>query len=228
MKKLKKENKTLILAIESSSPTCSIALSEDDKLIAEITFYKKNLHDKVLANLIKQLLNNLKLKVEDLNAVAISAGPGSFTGLRVGASLAKGIAFDSNIKLIPIPTMEGIAKSSANYAKKLNCKNIVAAIQSHQDLYYVQEFDIAGSQLTEIKMLNYQDAKSIIKDHTFAIASDKFTDLGNNLEYFNSLKASFLIQSAHDKFINNQYVDSNSFVPLYIQDFNLKKSNKSK
>jgi len=227
MKQNQKENKTLILAIESSSPTCSIALSEDDKIIAEITLFKKNLHDKVLANLIKQLLSNLNLKVEELNAVAISAGPGSFTGLRVGASLAKGIAFDSNIKLIPIPTMEGIAISSAIYAKQLNCSNIVAAIQSHQDLFYLQEFDTSGSQLSEIKMLNYQETKNIIQDQTLVIASNKFTDFGINLEYFNSLKASFLLKPAYDKFLNNLYVDSNSFVPLYIQDFKLKKSNKS-
>lgn len=102
-----------ILGIESSSMTASVALVSDDIVMAEFTINNKRTHSETLLPMIDKMLDTVGVNPEELDAVAISAGPGSFTGLRIGAATAKGLALALDIPLVAVPTLEGLAYNLA-------------------------------------------------------------------------------------------------------------------
>ena len=99
----------LILGIETASLTASAALLADDTVIAEYTTNFKKTHSQTVLPMIDEILRMTDKTCADLDAVAVSEGPGSFTGLRIGASLAKGLAFPGDLPIIPVPTIDAIA-----------------------------------------------------------------------------------------------------------------------
>ena len=96
---------SVILNIETSSKNCSVSISKNEKIIGlREQSYDEYSHSKSLHTFIEEILNETQLSVKDLSAVAISEGPGSYTGLRIGVSAAKGICIALNIPLISIDT----------------------------------------------------------------------------------------------------------------------------
>ena len=98
-----------LLAIDSSSLTCSVALSEDGILRALFSIQYKTTHSQILMPMLSDIRDKLSLDMDTLDAVAVSAGPGSFTGLRIGAATAKGLCLALGIPLVPVPTLEAMA-----------------------------------------------------------------------------------------------------------------------
>jgi tRNA threonylcarbamoyladenosine biosynthesis protein TsaB len=96
----------ILLAIETSGDTCAVAISQGDHLLYECGISVKNIHSKVLAQLIENGLNLTGNKAGELAGIVISAGPGSFTGLRIGYAVAKGLAHALQIPIIEIPTTD--------------------------------------------------------------------------------------------------------------------------
>jgi tRNA threonylcarbamoyladenosine biosynthesis protein TsaB len=98
--------KEVLLAIETSGDTCAVGISQTDHLLYECSISIKNIHSKVLAQLIQNGLKLTNIKAKELGCIVISAGPGSFTGLRIGYSVAKGLAHSLQIPIIEIPTTD--------------------------------------------------------------------------------------------------------------------------
>ena len=98
-----------ILAIDSSSMPASAAVLEDGTLLAEYTVCYKKTHSQTLLPMLDQIRSMLELDLSSLDAVAVAAGPGSFTGLRIGSATAKGIALAQNRPIVSVPTLEGLA-----------------------------------------------------------------------------------------------------------------------
>ncbi len=121
-----------ILAIESSGINSGIAIGSDQELIYESSLYIKHSHDETLAHQIKQTLELLKTNIDDFKAIAISSGPGSFTGLRVGSAIAKGLTFGNYPKLIDVPTMVAFANAAKEFAVSLNVNSIFVIIPSNK------------------------------------------------------------------------------------------------
>ncbi|MBZ0183790.1 MAG: tRNA (adenosine(37)-N6)-threonylcarbamoyltransferase complex dimerization subunit type 1 TsaB, partial [Melioribacteraceae bacterium] len=107
-----------ILAIETSSRICSVSLYISDNLYSEFSVNQKNIHSEKLFELINQTLESLEYSFDQIKAIAVSIGPGSFTGLRIGVSAAKGLAFGRKIPIIPVPTFEALALQISNYLSK--------------------------------------------------------------------------------------------------------------
>jgi tRNA threonylcarbamoyladenosine biosynthesis protein TsaB len=103
---------TYILHIETATDICAVAVSEKDQLLAHCESNEPNQHSKELTLLIAAVLEKANLKMSDLAAVALSAGPGSYTSLRVGSAVAKGICYAMNIPLIAVDTLQAIAAGS--------------------------------------------------------------------------------------------------------------------
>lgn len=99
----------LILGIESASLTASAALLLDDTVIAEYTTNFKKTHSQTILPMVDEILRMTGKEMREVSAIAVSEGPGSFTGLRIGASLAKGLAFPDSLPIIPVPTLDAIA-----------------------------------------------------------------------------------------------------------------------
>ena len=103
----------VILNIETSSTYCSICVAENGVTMAEMTDTSENKHASLLTILVKQTLSQAHLILNDLSAIAISSGPGSYTGLRIGSSVAKGLCYGLDIPLIAVPTLQGLAYTMA-------------------------------------------------------------------------------------------------------------------
>ena len=98
-----------LLAIDSSGLVASVALMEDDILVGEYTIHNKKTHSQTLLPMIADMLKMSGIDKNDLDAIAVAAGPGSFTGLRIGAATAKGLAQGLGIPIIPVSSLEGLA-----------------------------------------------------------------------------------------------------------------------
>ncbi len=98
-----------ILALDSSGLVASVALTEDDDLIAEYTVQYKKTHSQTLLPMLEEIRKMVELDLKEVDAIAVAAGPGSFTGLRIGSATAKGLAFALEKPIIPVPTLDGLA-----------------------------------------------------------------------------------------------------------------------
>lgn len=99
-----------LLAIETATPVQSVALAEDDRLLAELSYEAKGQRGGLLLPAVDQVLKKAGVAARDLDAVAVSVGPGSFTGLRVGLATAKGLALGTGAALVGVPTLEALAE----------------------------------------------------------------------------------------------------------------------
>lgn len=98
-----------ILAIDTTGLVASIAIVDENKTIGEFTTNYKKTHSQTLMPMLEQLMKILDMKLDEIDYVACASGPGSFTGLRIGAATAKGIAHGLNKKIIPVPTLDALA-----------------------------------------------------------------------------------------------------------------------
>lgn len=98
-----------VIAIDSSGLVASVAIAEDDKLVGEYNIQHKKTHSQTLIPMLNELKTMTELDLASVDAVALAAGPGSFTGLRIGSATAKGLGFALNVPLVEIPTLDGLA-----------------------------------------------------------------------------------------------------------------------
>ena len=98
-----------ILAIDSSGLVATAAIVEDNNLIAEYTIHHKKTHSQTLMPMLEEVKNMVELDLNSVDAIAVASGPGSFTGLRIGAATAKGLAMGLGKPIIEVPTLEGMA-----------------------------------------------------------------------------------------------------------------------
>lgn len=104
-----------LLGIDSSGMTASAAIVSGDILVAEFTVNNKQTHSQTLLPMIDQVVKMSGIGLEEMDGIAVAAGPGSFTGLRIGSSTAKGMALALNKPIIPVPTLEGMAYRMAGF-----------------------------------------------------------------------------------------------------------------
>ena len=98
-----------LLGIDSSGLVASVAIVEDDRLVAEYNLQYKITHSQTLLPMLEEIRNRIHLDMQTIDAIAVAAGPGSFTGLRIGAATVKGLGLALGKPIIPVPTLEGMA-----------------------------------------------------------------------------------------------------------------------
>ena len=128
-----------ILAIETSSNICGISLIENGNLIDSIDKDKSKQHAEVLPQLYQELQIKNNFSLSNIDALAVSIGPGSFTGLRIGLSFTKGLAFSKNLPIVPISTMMALAYNSRKFLPTLGI------IHSHAKRVFYQKIRWANT-----------------------------------------------------------------------------------
>ncbi|MEE1219038.1 MAG: tRNA (adenosine(37)-N6)-threonylcarbamoyltransferase complex dimerization subunit type 1 TsaB [Ruminococcus sp.] len=98
-----------ILAIDTSATAASVAVVDDEALVGEFFINTKITHSQTLVPMIDELCKNISMPLNDIDAIAVNAGPGSFTGVRIGVAAAKGLAFPDNKKCVSVSTLESMA-----------------------------------------------------------------------------------------------------------------------
>ena len=153
---------SVILNIETSSKNCSVCLSSKGNLVTSFDFEDEAYrHSELLTSSIQNILNENDLDVSGLSAVSVGIGPGSFTGLRIGFSVAKGLCYPHNIDLIGISSLKIIANSVI----KEN-KNIISLIKDKGEHYYISKYS------NDLKEIIKPKIKLIDKDYIFNILDD--------------------------------------------------------
>jgi len=135
-----------ILAIESATDVCGAALVCDGKVLKESALHERNVHSEKLLVLIGEVLEN----PYGCDAIAVSVGPGSFTGLRIGLSVAKGLAFACTKPLIAVPTLEALAIRAVLETMAEDGDEVVAMIDARRNDVYAAAFRVGGQQVIPI------------------------------------------------------------------------------
>lgn len=104
-----------ILAIDSSGLVATVAVMDEDQTIAEYTVNYKKTHSQTLVPMLDELKKMLELDLSEINAIATAGGPGSFTGLRIGAATAKGLGLALNIPIVSVPTVDALSYNAYGY-----------------------------------------------------------------------------------------------------------------
>ena len=153
---------SVILNIETSSKNCSVCLSSKGNLVTSFDLEDEAYrHSELLTSSIQNILSENNLDVSDLSAVSVGKGPGSFTGLRIGFSVAKGLCYPQNTNLIGISSLKIIANSVV----KEN-KNIISLIKDKGEHYYISKYSNDLKEIVEPKI------KLIDRDYIFNILDD--------------------------------------------------------
>ena len=227
----------LILNIETSTSVCSVALAQDGKLLDYREINDDKSHAEVLTVFIQEIFSESNQNISDLDAVSVSMGPGSYTGLRIGVSVAKGICYAQKLPLIAINTLQSLAKNIFTDSKLSN-ENTLAApmIDARRMEVYSAIYDSNNNE--------QQETKAIVIDESSYIEfldKQKLVFFGNGAEkckstithknaifiddYFCSAKN--MIQISEDKFNEEQFEDVAYFKPFYLKSFVAIKSTKN-
>ena len=142
-----------LLVLDSSGLVASVALIEDDQLIAEYTTGNKLTHSQTLLPMLDEVIKRTSFEIEDIDAVAVAKGPGSFTGLRIGAATAKGLGLALDKPIIPVPTVDGLA-----YQLFGTSMIICPMMDARRKQVYTGFYRFEGS---EMKVLKEQCAQSV-------------------------------------------------------------------
>jgi tRNA threonylcarbamoyladenosine biosynthesis protein TsaB len=218
---------SIILNIETATKNCSVALAKEGKIIACKEIAEQNFsHAEKLHVFIEELLTENQLQFSDLSAIAVSQGPGSYTGLRIGVSSAKGFCYALNIPMIAIDTLQLIAKQI-----QIEEGIIIPMIDARRMEVFTAFYDknyqqIRNTQAEIIDETSYQEISETI--HLVGDGTEKFKNtLTDNKFIFHSdvvfPSAKQMTQLSFDKFLKNDFVDVAYFEPYYLKDFVLTK-----
>ena len=213
---------SFILNLETSSKNCSVCLSSKGKLIqsfdSEDDSYR---HSELLTSSIQDILNENNLGVKDLSAVSIGIGPGSFTGLRIGFSVAKGLCYPHNINLIGISSLKIIANSVI----KEN-KNIISLIKDKGEHYYISKYssDLIEIMQPKIQLIDSDYMSSILdKESILVVNSNESKEFISQIvkektKVFSRTISSIDMISLSDKsFEEKKFEDIAYIEPMYVK-----------
>ena len=216
----------LILSLETSTAVCSAALARDGRLLAERVSYEGKSHATLLTVFVEQLLAETGLEATSLDAVAVSQGPGSYTGLRIGVSTAKGICYATGAKLIAIDTLKSMAIAAQKTEPKTDL--YCSMIDARRMEVYTAIYDSALNRVTDTQALII-DADSFadkLKDSTIAFYGDGAGKCQNvitsaNARFIDGIcpLAANMVPLAEEAFAAADFKDVAYFDPFYLKDF---------
>ncbi|MDZ4844164.1 MAG: tRNA (adenosine(37)-N6)-threonylcarbamoyltransferase complex dimerization subunit type 1 TsaB [Chitinophagales bacterium] len=216
----------LLLHIETATEICSVALSESGKLLSLQEERSPNSHSATLTLLIEKVFADVGLSMQKLEAVAVSAGPGSFTGLRIGVSAAKGLCYALDKPLIAVPTMQGMTAGAVEQMKNKDALYCPVLNSIKQEVYAgLYDFNLeeiipaspAEHTLTEfIPRFNQQPV------YFFGTGAKKIPaniyEKAETLPHFSN-SARDMIRVGENHFEKQQFVSVEYFEPLYVKGF---------
>lgn len=218
----------IILHIETSTQVCSVALSENSNCIFSISNDEGMNHAALLSSFIQEALILLKESGKQLSAVAVSSGPGSYTGLRIGVSTAKGICYGLNIPLISVSTLEimtiEVLKRQTNTTGDYFIPMIDARRMEVYDAVFDRELNllrqVSADIITEDSFEEFLKNKTV---HFFGNGSTKCQTVlkSPNAHFTDNIHplAENMIQPAIKKFKENDFEDVAYFEPFYLKEF---------
>ena len=230
MNEMMKIMNPILLHIETATDVCSVALSRGAEVIGLKEEAGGNNHAKHLLPFVDEVLKQGGCTVSDLNGVAVSIGPGSYTGLRIGVSTAKGIAYTAGIPVMAISTLESIAQGAKQLWRESNEEEVqfVPMIDARRMEVFTTRFDFDMNLLEEI-------SSKIVDENTFAelLSEQKVLFCGNGMPKCRELlsvcpnarfvdtpvSAKNMLPAALKKWHNNDFENVAYFEPFYLKEY---------
>jgi len=219
----------LILCIESSSKNCSIALADKGKVLESVDFNDGNFsHAEKLHVFIEEVCKKADKTMKDLDAIAVSKGPGSYTGLRIGVSTAKGLAYGLNIPILSVESLEVLTRTFC--LENTIAKNalLIPMMDARRMEVYTCQFDLEIEKVSETRalILEADSFEEELKNNTCYFFGDgalksealyKAEKSHFSPELYPSAKA--MAQCSYKSYLNEQFEDVAYFEPYYLKDF---------
>lgn len=224
----------IVLGIDTCSSLCGVAIVVDNFTVANFQINIPNYHDEKLVLMIRDILNTASLKIDDIDAISVAIGPGSFTGIRIGMSAAKGLAISQNKPIIGVSTLDALAYKMKDLINFFNTSKVCSVIDAKRDEVYFSIYNVSG---TISRIYNYE-CKSIVE--LGKIIDDKMIFIGDAVKKIresNIFTNCFFIEGnlnlndpsliaiiGYERLVNNLIDDANHIEPMYIKEFNPKKN----
>jgi tRNA threonylcarbamoyladenosine biosynthesis protein TsaB len=220
---------SLILQIETATTVCSVALSENGSILSYKEIQQRNVHAEVITLFIDEVLKTAGKQYHELSAVAVSCGPGSYTGLRIGISVTKGLCYSLDIPFIAIETLEAMADGVIAENTFDDEVLLCPMIDARRMEVFTAVFDGKGNRIqpTSAEIIDENSFADLLKANKIIFFGDgaaKCSEvLGVNLnaqiitEFQNS--ARYLTKKATEKFQAKDFEDTAYFEPYYLKDF---------
>lgn len=216
----------LILNIDTSTSVCSVALAENGQTIALKENSEGLNHSLLLGTFIDEILKECPFEINALDAVAVSMGPGSYTGLRIGVSMAKGLCYGASKPLIAINTLQALAQSVSHVKQEdaLYCPMIDARRME----VYTALFDKNNNEIQETKaeIIDAHSFEDILAQHSvyfFGNGSDKVRNIltSPHAHFLTHIETSAtnMTELSEKRFMAKHFEDVAYFEPFYLKDF---------
>ncbi|MCQ2608934.1 MAG: tRNA (adenosine(37)-N6)-threonylcarbamoyltransferase complex dimerization subunit type 1 TsaB [Bacteroidales bacterium] len=218
-----------ILSIETATGVCSVAIHEDGKCVALREIKEANAHSEKLTVLIEELLQERSLQVKDCNAIAVSIGPGSYTGLRIGASVAKGLCYACSLPVITVDTLQALALSCKNKVGDTNPDNIyMPMIDARRMEVYTSQWNWQMERLEDTRALvvTYEAKASFEPTKHYFFCGDGSEKCRETLEspnitfvdgiYATAESVGYIASEMYDR---QEFADVAYFEPFYLKEF---------
>jgi tRNA threonylcarbamoyladenosine biosynthesis protein TsaB len=217
----------LILNIETATQVCSVSLSDGKEILAIRESHEKNIHATKVTIFSEEVLQEAGKTMSDIKAVAVSKGPGSYTGLRIGVSAAKGFCYALEIPLISVPTLQSMALGAL---KVLNDKSILYCpmIDARRMEVYTALFDENNNEVRKTEALiidenSYEEELRTKKIFFFGDGAEKCKEIltPKGMVFIDKIhpSAKSMAQLSSEKFDKGQFEDLAYFEPYYLKDF---------
>ncbi|HLT71437.1 MAG TPA: tRNA (adenosine(37)-N6)-threonylcarbamoyltransferase complex dimerization subunit type 1 TsaB [Cyclobacteriaceae bacterium] len=222
---------TYILSLETSTNVCSVALHADGKLKYTAEVHEDQAHAAKLAVLIDQLFHASGIEPNQVSGVAVSAGPGSYTGLRIGTATAKGLCYALNVPLIAVGTLElmSFQVQRFNFSGGVLCPMIDARrMEVYCMLMDAGGQTLAGPHPRIIDSASFANELEVGQLVFFGNGAAKCREVivHRNAVFVEGIypTASALGELAHAQFLGGRFADLSTFGPLYLKEFVAKKA----
>jgi tRNA threonylcarbamoyladenosine biosynthesis protein TsaB len=219
----------LILHIDTATQFCSVALSRDARVIAYRESNEKNAHSSVITVFVDEALKETGLGTKELDAVAVSIGPGSYTGLRIGVSAAKGLCYALDKPLLAVSTLQTMAAGMSKVFQSDSDTLFCPMIDARRMEVYCAIFDQNNNQVRETKaeVIDERFFQEELKSNIVVFAGDGAVKCKPHLDkHANAVflddfhsSAKFGVTLAEGKFLKMQFEDVAYFEPFYLKDF---------
>ena len=216
-----------IIYIETSTALCSTALSVDGRIVSERRDSERR-HASLTAPFVKEMLDEQGLSVKDCDAVCVGMGPGSYTGLRVGVSTAKGLCFGAGIPMIAVGSLDTLVWQAIGRGLLPDgCRHIVPMIDARRMEVYTAVFSVDGTQITETepKVVDAGGFADILSEGPVLFIGDGASKCSPVLTSPNAFfvqacpEASSMLVPAEKKLAVSLFEDTAYFEPFYLKEF---------
>lgn len=217
-----------ILAIDTATAVCGVALTEGSELIAEYRLNRKNLHNEKLVSAIEFLVKDAQWQLSELDGIALSIGPGSFTGLRIGISVSKGLVYSLNVPLVDVNTLDSLA-----FGAHLWEGQVCTILKAREKEVYFSLYERSSEyfkRISEYQIVRSEEVIDLIKERTLLISNPYDLVTGTKNAKIRraprelSMPNPWIIaKSGMQKLQNREYADPESIEPFYLKEFKPKR-----